>query len=61
MEKFERQGALQFTKEGVIYQGKLYKMSKTDMEWVKKQNKKEPFRHPARDLRSLAHQIVDLD
>lgn len=52
---------LKFTDKGVIYNNRLYKMSNSDMEWVKKQNKETPYKHPARDLRSLAEVVVDLD
>lgn len=52
---------LEFTKEGIIYDNKLYKMSENDMQWVKEENRKNPTAHPARNLRSLAHTIYEID
>lgn len=52
---------LKFVSEGIIYNNKLYKISKGDIEFVKQENKKNPTLHPARDLRSLATQILDLE
>lgn len=49
------------TVKGFIYEGKLYQMSKADKEWVKKENKKDPKSHPARNLRSLAHTIYEVE
>lgn len=52
---------LKKTKEGIIYKGKLYKMSQRDIEWVECENKKDPLAHPARNLRSLATTIEELE
>jgi uncharacterized protein YllA (UPF0747 family) len=52
---------LKFTKEGIEYNDKLYAISKSDQEWIKEENKKVPNAHPARNLRSLATVIVELD
>lgn len=52
---------LKFTKEGIIYGDKIYKISAADMNWIKVENKKNPQLHPARDLRSLAHTIEELN
>jgi|LSQX01.3.fsa_nt_gb hypothetical protein len=52
---------LKKTKEGIIYKGKLYRISKEDIIWLEKENKKDPTAHPARNLRSLATTIEELD
>lgn len=51
---------LKVVKDGIIYEGKLYKMSKSDIEWVLEENKKDPQAHPARNLRSLAETIYEV-
>lgn len=52
---------LKVVRDGIIYNGKLYKMSKSDIEWVLEKNKKDPQAHPARNLRSLAETIYEID
>lgn len=58
--KNAKKGEIYFTEEGIIYNSKLFKMSKVDMEWVKKENKNNPTLHPARDLSNLATTIYKL-
>lgn len=52
---------LKFTNQGIIFNNKMYKMSAGDMAWVKAQNKANPTAHPARDLKGLALEIIELD
>lgn len=48
---------LNITSIGIIYQGKMYRMSKSDIAWVLSENKREPYLHPARNLKSVAHTV----
>lgn len=52
---------LKFTKEGMIYNNKMYKVSKEDIEWIKKENKKNPQAHPTRNLKSLATTYYEIN
>jgi len=52
---------LEFTNKGIIYSNYLYEISKSDMEWIKEENKKQPYLHPARNLRSLAHTVYEVE
>lgn len=50
-----------YTDDGAIFNGKMYKMSKKDMEWHQRDRRKNPTNHPAAGLRNLATEIVDID
>ena len=52
---------LKFTKKGIEYNGKLYKISAADQKFIKDQNKQRPDLHPARDLQSLSITVTELD
>ena len=36
-------------------------MVKSDIEWVKNENKKNPMEHPARNLKSVAYEIIEVE
>jgi hypothetical protein len=45
---------------GIEYKGYFYQISKSDIEWLLEENRKNPAAHPARNLKSLAHTVYEI-
>ena len=52
---------LKVKSNGIEYNNKFYNMSQNDINWVLEENKKNPTRHPARNLRNMCSTYYEID